>query len=76
VVLDPPEPLDELPLDVELLDEPDDAVPPSVLVAPALPLSEVAPPVFVPALLSAVELAPPAEPALLDLLDPDELSVL
>jgi len=75
-VLDPPEPPDELPLDVELLDEPDDAVPPSVLVAPALPLSEVAPPVFVPALLSAVELAPPAEPALLDLLDPDELSVL
>lgn len=75
-MLDPPEPPDELPLDVELLDEPDDAVPPSVLVAPALPLSEVAPPVFVPALLSAVELAPPAEPALLDLLDPDELSVL
>lgn len=75
-MLDPPEPPDEWPLDVELLDEPDDAVPPSVLVAPALPLSEVAPPVFVPALLSAVELAPPAEPALLDLLDPDELSVL
>lgn len=75
-MLDPPEPPDELPLDVELLDEPDDAVPPSVLVAPALPLSEVAPPVFVPALLSAVELAPPAEPALLDLLGPDELSVL
>lgn len=75
-MLDPPEPPDELPLDVELVDEPDDAVPPSVLVAPALPLSDVAPPVFVPALLSAVELAPPAEPALLDLLDPDELSVL
>jgi hypothetical protein len=71
VVLDPPEPPDELPLDVELLDEPDDAVPPSVLVAPALPLSDVAPPVFVPALLSAVELE-----ELLDLLDPDELSVL
>ena len=75
-MLDPPEPPDDLPLDVELLDEPDVAVPPSVLVAPALPLSDVAPPVFVPALLSAVELAPPAEPALLDLLDPDELSVL
>jgi hypothetical protein len=75
-VLDPPEPPDELPLDVGLLDEPDDAVPPSVLVALALPLSEVAPPVFVPALLSPVELSPPVEPALLDLLDPDELSVL
>jgi hypothetical protein len=69
-------PPEELPLDVELLDEPDDVVPPSVLVAPALPPSDVAPPVFVPALPSAVELSPSVEPALLDLLDPDELSVL
>ena len=75
-MLDPPEPPDELPLDVGPLDEPDVAVPPSDFVEPGLPLSVVAPPVFVPALLSAVELAPPAEPALLDLLDPDELSVL
>ena len=75
-MLDPPEPPVELPLDVELLDEPDDAVPPSVLVAPALPLSEVAPPVFVPALPAEVELSPLVEPALLDLVDPDELSVL
>jgi hypothetical protein len=71
VVLDPPELFDELPLDVEPLDEPDVAVPPSDFVEPALPLSVVAPPVFVPALLSAVELE-----ELLDLLDPDELSVL
>jgi len=70
-VLDPPELFDELPLDVEPLDEPDVAVPPSDFVEPALPLSVVAPPVFVPALLSAVELE-----ELLDLLDPDELSVL
>ncbi|MFZ9354826.1 MAG: hypothetical protein ACO3D1_02880 [Ilumatobacteraceae bacterium] len=71
MVLDPPELFDELPLDVEPLDEPDVAVPPSDFVEPALPLSVVAPPVFVPALLSAVELE-----ELLDLLDPDELSVL
>lgn len=70
-MLDPPELFDELPLDVEPLDEPDVAVPPSDFVEPALPLSVVAPPVFVPALLSAVELE-----ELLDLLDPDELSVL
>ena len=70
-MLDPPELFDELPLDVEPLDEPDVAVPPSDFVEPALPLSDVAPPVFVPALLSAVELE-----ELLDLLDPDELSVL
>ncbi|MFZ9952978.1 MAG: hypothetical protein ACO3GH_00170 [Ilumatobacteraceae bacterium] len=71
MVLDPPELFDELPLDVEPLDEPDVAVPPSDFVEPGLPLSDVAPPVFVPALLSAVELE-----ELLDLLDPDELSVL
>ncbi|MFZ9779373.1 MAG: hypothetical protein ACO3EM_04310 [Ilumatobacteraceae bacterium] len=71
MVLDPPELFDELPLDVEPLDEPDVAVPPSDFVEPGLPLSVVAPPVFVPALLSAVELE-----ELLDLLDPDELSVL
>jgi hypothetical protein len=71
VVLDPTELFDELPLDVEPLDEPDVAVPPSDFVEPGLPLSVVAPPVFVPALLSAVELE-----ELLDLLDPDELSVL
>ncbi|MFZ9705507.1 MAG: hypothetical protein ACO3CB_05025 [Ilumatobacteraceae bacterium] len=70
-MLDPPELFDELPLDVEPLDEPDVAVPPSDFVEPGLPLSVVAPPVFVPALLSAVELE-----ELLDLLDPDELSVL
>lgn len=71
MVLDPPELFVELPLDVEPLDEPDVAVPPSDFVEPGLPLSVVAPPVFVPALLSAVELE-----ELLDLLDPDELSVL
>ena len=70
-MLDPPELFVELPLDVEPLDEPDVAVPPSDFVELGLPLSVVAPPVFVPALLSAVELE-----ELLDLLDPDELSVL
>ena len=65
------EPLDEFPLDAELLgaeplDVPDDAAPLSVVVVRAVPLSDV-----VPALLSVVGVDDP-----LGVLEPDELSVL
>jgi hypothetical protein len=78
--------LDELLPEVALLDEPDVALAPSVLVALELPPSDEAPPVFVPPSVVPADVVPPpdapvepsplAELALLDLLDPDELSVL